>query len=92
MPESEHRQFVADQAQVVSADPVDAVPVHAESAGEDVAEERAPQVPNVPWLPRFATDDDLEGALDATTPLLARAFRNARPGESGPGPVTTRET
>ena len=33
----------------------------------------------VPWLPRFATDDDLDGVLDASTPLLARAFRNARP-------------
>ena len=30
------------------------------------------------WLPRFAPDDDLDGLLDAETPLLARAFRNVR--------------
>ncbi len=30
------------------------------------------------WLPRFASDDDLDGVLDADTPLLARAFRNVR--------------
>ena len=36
----------------------------------------------VPWLPRFATDDDLGRVLDASTPLLARAFRNARPMET----------
>ncbi len=33
------------------------------------------------WMPRFATQDDLEGVLDASTPLLARAFNNARPAD-----------
>lgn len=33
----------------------------------------------VSWLPRNASGDDLEGVLDASTPLLARAFRNAKP-------------
>lgn len=48
----------------------------------------APDVPAAPdtspasWLPRNASDDDLDGVLDASTPLLARAFRNARPAGS----------
>lgn len=29
----------------------------------------------IPWRPEFDTDDDLDGVLDAGTPLLARAFR-----------------
>ena len=33
------------------------------------------------WMPRFATQDDLEGVLDASTPLLARAFNSARPAD-----------
>ena len=31
------------------------------------------------WLPRNASEDDLEGVLDASTPLLSRAFGNSRP-------------
>ncbi len=34
------------------------------------------------WLPRNASDDDLDGVLDASTPLLSRAFGTARPSES----------
>jgi len=30
------------------------------------------------WTPRFDSDDDLDGLLDAKTPLLGRAFRNVR--------------
>lgn len=30
------------------------------------------------WSPRFDRDDDLDGLLDAKTPLLGRAFRNIR--------------
>ena len=30
------------------------------------------------WTPRFDRDDDLDGLLDAKTPLLSRAFRNIR--------------
>ncbi len=30
------------------------------------------------WSPRFDRDDDLDGLLDAKTPLLSRAFRNIR--------------
>jgi len=30
------------------------------------------------WTPRFDRDDDLDGLLDAKTPLLGRAFRNIR--------------
>ncbi len=29
----------------------------------------------IPWLPTGAVDDDLDGVLDAHSPLLARAFR-----------------
>ncbi len=41
--------------------------------------------PETPWMPRFANDDDLAGVLDASTPLLSRAFRNARPSDAGDG-------
>jgi hypothetical protein len=34
------------------------------------------------WLPRNASDDDLDGVLDVSTPLLSRAFNQARPSES----------
>jgi hypothetical protein len=41
-----------------------------------------PMHPSEPaWLPRYASDVDLDGVLDADTPLLARAFRNVRGGE-----------
>ena len=33
------------------------------------------------WMPRYATDEDLGGVLDASTPLLSRAFNHARPSE-----------
>src|SRR4051794_40394840 len=33
------------------------------------------------WLPRNASDDDLDGVLDVSTPLLSRAFGQARPSE-----------
>ncbi|HEX5616701.1 MAG TPA: DUF3499 family protein [Acidimicrobiia bacterium] len=32
----------------------------------------------VPWAPRFDPADDLDGLLDAHSPLLGRAFRNLR--------------
>lgn len=31
----------------------------------------------IPWLPTFDEEDDLDGVLAAETPLLARAFRGA---------------
>ncbi|MCU1426552.1 MAG: hypothetical protein JWL83_552 [Actinomycetia bacterium] len=36
--------------------------------------------PPVPagWFPKFDSGDSLDGVLEATTPLLARAFRNVR--------------
>ena len=33
-----------------------------------------------PWHPRFERGDTLGGVLDASTPLLSRAFRNVRAG------------
>ena len=42
----------------------------------------APVVPTpvepVAWYPRFERGDSLDGVLEATTPLLARAFGNVR--------------
>jgi hypothetical protein len=32
--------------------------------------------PSAHWYPRFERGDDLGGVLDASTPLLSRAFRN----------------
>jgi hypothetical protein len=32
----------------------------------------------LPWRPVFDTDDDLDGLLDASTPLLGRAFKGDR--------------
>ena len=31
--------------------------------------------PSTPWMPDFDEDDDLDGLLHVTSPLLARAFR-----------------
>jgi hypothetical protein len=43
----------------------------------------APVHPAEPaWLPRNASEDDLDGVLDVSTPLLSRAFGQARPSES----------
>jgi hypothetical protein len=62
--------FEPDEA-AASAD----APPRAEPAPE-------PLHPSEPaWLPRYAADIDLDGVLDADTPLLARAFRNVRGGE-----------
>jgi hypothetical protein len=40
----------------------------------------APAAPAEPvaWYPRFERGDSLDGVLEATTPLLARAFGNVR--------------
>ena len=34
-----------------------------------------PAADDVPWRPAFDVDDDLDGLLDADSPLLSRAFR-----------------
>ena len=39
------------------------------------AEAAAPSEPPQPWQPDFDTDDDLDGLLEVSSPLLARAFR-----------------
>ncbi len=38
-------------------------------------DEEAEPAPDVPWMPSFDTDDDLNGLLEVRSPLLARAFR-----------------
>jgi hypothetical protein len=40
------------------------------------------------WLPRNASEDDLDGVLDVSTPLLSRAFNQARPSEPAPAATT----
>ena len=71
----------------------DTEPAASSEAGSTAVavEHSAPALPQVPdpqvpdpngWMPRFATDDDLGGVLDASTPLLSRAFNNARPVEA----------
>ncbi|HEY1738426.1 MAG TPA: DUF3499 family protein [Acidimicrobiia bacterium] len=49
----------------------------------EVAQPAPPVHPAQPaWLPRNASEDDLDGVLDVSTPLLSRAFGQARPSES----------
>ena len=52
-------------AQAVVAEAVEPVPAEESATVEG-------------WTPRFDRDDDLDGLLDAKTPLLGRAFRNIR--------------
>lgn len=54
---------------------VDASAVVADTGAGGLAEETAVEER---WAPRFDRDDDLDGLLDAKTPLLGRAFRNIR--------------
>ncbi len=44
-------------------------------------EQPAMQPAEPAWLPRNASGDDLDGVLDASTPLLSRAFGTARPAD-----------
>ena len=48
-----------------------------------VEQPATPPLPEPAWLPRNASADDLDGVLDVSTPLLARAFGQARPAEDG---------
>jgi hypothetical protein len=68
-------ETVAPAPEPVSAPVVETVDEPA--AGQDAADSTPAS-----WLPRNASDDDLDGVLDASTPLLARAFRNAKPANS----------
>jgi hypothetical protein len=43
--------------------------------------EPAQQSAGPAWLPRNASSDDLDGVLDVSTPLLSRAFSQARPAD-----------
>ena len=65
--------FVAGSDAGLDSEPESAAPV------VPLPVEPEPEVASTTWLPRFATDDDLDGVLDASTPLLARAFGHARP-------------
>jgi hypothetical protein len=47
-------------------EPVDPLPAEATSSADDGA---------APWRPSFDQDNDLDGLLEVTSPLLARAFR-----------------
>jgi hypothetical protein len=58
------------------------VVAEAEAAPSAPAATAPPLEPSPSWLPRNATEADLDGVLSASSPLLSRAFRNAR----GDGP------
>ncbi len=60
-----------------------AAPAVAETAVVEPAVETPADEPTS-WMPRYATDEDLGDVLDASTPLLARAFNHARPSGDSP--------
>jgi hypothetical protein len=64
----------------------DAVAVVEVGAVETAAAEPVTDSSQPAWMPKFASDDDIGDLLDADTPMLARAFRNARPRQEQPGP------
>ncbi len=68
---------VDDTAEVTDIDPAD-------QADDGDRDPSAPDVTVEPWTPTFDVSDDLGGLLDASTPLLARAFGRRR---STTGPV-----
>jgi Protein of unknown function (DUF3499) len=47
----------------------------------ELADARGPSEEPNSWMPRYATDEDLGDVLDASTPLLSRAFNHARPSD-----------
>lgn len=55
------------------SDDVTVAELAGETPSDDLDETRA-----LPWSPNFDLDDTLDGALDATTPLLGRAFTGRR--------------
>jgi len=59
---------IAGLGEVEDADDVEADVV---TGGDDVGE------PEAPWEPSFDHDDDLDGLLEVSSPLLSRAFRGA---------------
>jgi hypothetical protein len=66
------------------AAPAEAVPIHpdpsAAAADQVLAETAAPLGAGATtWSPAFEPGDDLDGLLDAKTPLLSRAFGRATP-------------
>jgi Protein of unknown function (DUF3499) len=74
----------ADTAELDDGDPAD-LGEDADEAAVAAAEEApvgpplvAPDVAVEPWTPTFDVADDLGGLLDASTPLLARAFGRRR--------------
>jgi hypothetical protein len=48
------------------------------AAGRERTASSAARPANAGWYPRFDRADTLDGVLDASTPLLSRAFRNVR--------------
>jgi hypothetical protein len=80
---------VTRPAPVTPAAPVVAAPLVAPRFDFDAVQAAAPAAAPAPptppgpgapvaWYPRFERGDSLGGVLDATTPLLARAFGNVR--------------
>jgi hypothetical protein len=80
-------EIVAEETRVVAAAPVATLapppaPFEAPRLDFDTLASAAPVPPVAPapvaWYPRFERGDSLDGVLEATTPLLARAFGNVR--------------
>jgi len=73
-------QLQIDGTGEIARPPTDAIDGAAEeaSAGQDgdVGDDgEVGEVPAVPWQPDFDAEDDLDGLLEVSSPLLARAFR-----------------
>lgn len=58
------------------------VPSGRRRPGDDVTGDDLTGDATRPWIPTFDPDDDLNGMLDATTPLLRDAFRSRHNGRS----------
>ncbi|MEO6653806.1 MAG: DUF3499 family protein [Ilumatobacteraceae bacterium] len=56
-------------------DPEDAAAVGSETNDTDVDEPNPGSEVGAPWAPSFDQDNDLDGLLKVSSPLLARAFR-----------------
>jgi hypothetical protein len=67
------------QLQIDGTGEIERPPTHAIDGAEVVdgpaAIDEAGEAPAVPWQPDFDADDDLDGLLEVSSPLLARAFR-----------------
>lgn len=103
LPRRPDTQLSLDETATVHVGPSGPDPTPATGEGEPAVEQTVAEVTGVsaaaaedpdatvaiPWKPDFDDTDDLDGLLDATSPLLARAFTGRRVGRANGGaPVT----